>query len=73
MEKLAIDILRESDGRADLVRKAVRMHMDCKCEGGGASCYYPECPCPVCGFNCFDSYSVEPIMDELRAADESQE
>jgi hypothetical protein len=39
--------------------------MECGCQGGGESCYYPEVACSGCGFNCFDSLGVEPIMDIL--------
>lgn len=64
-EKLAIDILRESGGEVTMVEEAVRMHMECGCQGGGASCYCPEVGCPYCGFNCFHSATVEDIMDRL--------
>jgi hypothetical protein len=67
----AIDILRRSGGRADLVERAVRMHMGCPhCGGaGGESCYYPEVPCAACGFNVFDSSGVESVMDAIDAED----
>lgn len=65
MAKLAIDILRSSNGRADLVEKAVKLHMACPCEGGGAHCYYPEQPCSLCGFTYADSFGVEEVAAEL--------
>lgn len=57
----AIDILRRSNGRADLVEKAVRIHRSCKtCKGCGGS-FHPEQECSECGFNVFDSCGVESI------------
>lgn len=64
-KKLAIDLLREAEADGESVMEAVRLHMMCGCQGGGASCYYPEAPCPDCGFNCFDSLGVEAVMDDL--------
>jgi len=62
MKKRPIDILRESDGRADLVEKAVAMHDACPhCKGCGGETYYPECPCSECGFTVFDSFGVEEV------------
>lgn len=65
-----IDLLGQSNGRADLVESAVRMHMKCpECHGRGGNTYYPEDPCRRCGFNFADSYGVEAVMDEIDRKD----
>lgn len=72
-KKLAIDILKESGGRADLVIKAVRMHMACPCDGGGACAYYPEQPCPNCGFTFADSVGVEKVVEDIERMDKGND
>lgn len=64
----AIDYLRKHDHPwtplvpAEDVQRAAALHDACKsCGGFGGTCYYPELPCPECGFTFADSYGLEKI------------
>jgi len=59
----AIQILRKSGGLATKVEQAVALHDACPdCKGHGGNVYYPEQPCPGCGFTTFDSVGVEEVQ-----------
>lgn len=70
----AIDILHDSEDDPNLIEKAVRMHMECpSCQGCGGAVYYPEAPCPECGFTFADSLGVENIVAIIEAIKEAEE
>lgn len=70
----AIDILLSSKDDPDLTEEAVRMHMECThCQGCGGAVYYPESPCPECGFTFADSLGVENIVSIIEAIREAEE